>query len=368
MKIPELLTTISGERVTSLDVWKRFRREEILDLFCHHVYGRRDIERPDGERFLTIDEKVVHGMRKQEIKCTFNDYSFPFSLYLPAAKTEPCPAFVYVMHENLENDMTFDEVGNMYSKKTASVLPLKSITDRGYAVAVMPTRDIYREWTEKAGYRHGVFLAAKTPKGRDKHSWASISAWAWGVSRVVDFLEEHPEIDSSKIASIGHSRSGKAALYAAATDERIFLAVPNNSGCMGAALLRGKKGEHATDINVSDWFCEKFREYNDMEHLLPVDQHMLLALIAPRFLYITCSILDEWADPDAELRAARLASEAFELYGVRGLVAPEAPVLDQTYHDGHIAYHVKQGDHSQTEFDWENIMNYFDKIRLEQKS
>jgi hypothetical protein len=101
----------------------------------------------------------------------------------------------------------------MFSKKTESCLPLKEITDRGYAIATMPTRDIYREWTEKMEFRHGVFNVVKSSKPRDKHSWASISAWAWGVSRVVDYLEEDPEIDASRIASIGHSRSGKAALY-----------------------------------------------------------------------------------------------------------------------------------------------------------
>ena len=362
MKIPEILTTVSGERVTTVEEWEQFRKEEIAGLFCDHVYGRREIERPGDERFDVVGESVVCGMKKRDIRCAFGDYSFPFALYLPMEIGSPCPAFVYVMHENLENHFVLRENGNMISEDPLSHLPLKDITDRGYAVAVMPTRDIYREWTVGANYKHGVFTAVKNSKGRDKHSWASISAWAWGVSRIVDYLEEIPEVDAGKIASIGHSRSGKAALYAAATDERILLGVPNNSGCMGAALLRGKKGEHAVDINISDWFCEKFREYNDKEHLLPVDQHMLLAMMAPRYLYICCSVLDEWADPDAELLAARLASEVFELYGVKGLSAPDAPVLNEVYQDGHIAYHVKSGDHSHTEFDWDNVLDYFDKI------
>jgi hypothetical protein len=364
MNVPKLLTTLSGEEVTTVEIWRHFRREEILQLFCDHVYGRRDMERPDDESFVLVKEETVCGMRKKELRCAFHGYSFPFSLYLPIGATEPCPAFIYVMHENLENTMELDTDGNMESRQTESVLPLKAITDRGYAVAIMPTRDIYREWTLKMNYKHGVFNTVKTEKGRDRHSWASISAWAWGVSRVVDYLETDADINHLQIASIGHSRSGKAALYAAATDERILLGVPNNTGCMGAALLRGKRGEHAADINISDWFCEKFRDYNDAEHLLPVDQHMLLALLAPRYLYVTCSEMDEWADPAAELRAARLASEAFELYGVRGLVAPEVPVVDEVYQEGHIAYHVKTGDHSQTDFDWYHVMNYFDKIRV----
>ena len=362
MKIPELLTTLSGERVSTVSDWENFRKEEIAGLFCDHVYGRRDIECPLNEEFTVLGESVVYGMRKRELKCSFDGYSFPFALYLPQSFDKKLPAFVYVMHENLENTFEFNEEGNMKSPSLISELPLKDITDRGYAVAVMPTKEIYRDWKAHAEYKQGVFTAVKSSKGRDKHSWATISAWAWGVSRVVDYLVEAPEIDSSKIASIGHSRSGKTALYAAATDERILLAVPNNSGCMGAAILRGKKGEHAIDINVSDWFCEKFKEYNNREEMLPVDQHMLLAMVAPRYLYICGSVLDEWADPDAELLAARLASEVYELYGVKGLIAPEKPEVDKVYQEGRIAYHVKTGDHSQVKFDWDHVMDYFDKI------
>jgi hypothetical protein len=132
---------------------------------------------------------------------------------------------------------------------------------------------------------------------------------------------------------------------------------------MGAALLRGKRGEHIKDINVSDWFCEKFKDYNDAEDLLPMDQHMVLSLIAPRHLYVTSSFLDEWADPEAELRAVRLASPAWELYGLSGVVIEDGdPLINKPYQNGSIAYHVKDGNHSQSRFDWENVINYFDII------
>ena len=362
-KIPELLTTISGEKINTVFDWEQFRREEIANLFCDYVYGRRDIERPAGQKFEVIEETEIFEMRKKVVKFALDDYFFPFYLYLPKKINRPLPAFVYVMHEGMEDKLAFNNQGNMESDQTQSVLPLKTITDRGYAVAVMPTRDIYRDWKAKANYNQGIFTVVKSQKERNKHSWATISAWAWGVSRVLDYLEREKDIDSTKIASIGHSRSGKTALYAGATDKRIFLTVTNNSGCMGSAILRTKKGEHAVDINVSDWFCEKFREYNHKEHLLPVDQHMLLAMVAPRYLYVTSSIDDTWADPDAEFLGGKLASEVYELYGLKGLVAPAKPELNKTYHDGHIAYHVKSGRHSQTAFDWEKVMDYFDKIR-----
>ena len=267
------------------------------------------------------------------------------------------------MHENLENHFKPLDNGNMYTEELVSSLPLKDITDRGFAIAVMPTRDIYREWTTHSNFEVGVFTAYKNPKPRQKNSWATISAWAWGVSRIVDYFETDDEIDMTHIASTGHSRSGKTALWAGATDTRIQLVAPNNSGCGGAAIFRGKKGEHIKNIPVTDWFCDKFRDYSEREEFLPVDQHMVLSLVAPRYLYVTDSILDEWADPDAELLACKLASPAYELYGLKGLVVEdESPILNKTYQGGHIAFHVKEGDHSQLKFDWDNLMDYFDKI------
>ena len=360
--VPKLLTSLSGIDITTKEQWEKYRRDEVLDLCANYVYGIRDIERPKDLYFKVEETTEMYGMIRKSVRSGFGSFSFPFYVYLPKNADKPLPSFIYVMHENMENWLKFDEEGNMFSSEVDSALPLKYITDRGYAVAAMPTKDIYREWTTHSEYKVGVF--AEVNAVRKKNSWASISAWAWGVSRVLDYLETDPDIDASRVASIGHSRSGKAALGAAATDERIFLAVPNNSGCMGAALLRGKLGEHVKDINISDWFCEKFHDYNDAEEYLPMDQHMVLSLVAPRNLYITGSVLDTWADPDAELRAARLASPVWELYGKKGIVLEdEAPILNKAYQSGSIAFHVKEGDHSQKQFDWENVSDYFDKIK-----
>lgn len=361
--IPELLKSISGMNVDTAEKWEAFRRDEVMTLCTNYVYGVRDIERPDNLYFNVDGISSLYGMKVKEIKCGFDDFSFPFRLYLPLNSDKAVPVIVYVMHENLENSFEFNKDGNMYSENTVSDLPLKYIIDRGYAVAVMPTRSIYREWTTHSEFKVGVFAAVKNQKPRDSHSWASISSWSWGVSRVIDYLETDGEIDSKRIAVTGHSRSGKAALWAGATDERILLTAPNNSGCMGAAILRGKKGEHAKQINVSDWFNDKFHEFDEREEFLPMDQHFVLSLVAPRYLYVADSILDEWADPDAELLACKLATPVYELYGERGIVMDDKnPVVNKVYQKGRIAFHVKEGDHSQTMFDWEALLDYFDTI------
>ena len=361
-KIPELLTTLSGIEVTDKETWESFRRDEVKSLCERFEYGIRDIEKPDGLFFNVEKTYEIYGMTCKDIIGGFGNFRFPFKLYLPLNTEKPLPAFIYVAHENIENNMVFDENGNMRWASEDSDLPIKYVTERGYAIAVMPTREIYREWNTRSEYKVGIFKEVNAQ--RTKYSWASISAWAWGVSRVLDYLETEPLVDETRVAVTGHSRSGKAALWAAATDERIFLGIPNNSGCCGAAILRGKKGEHAHKINISDWFCPKFKEFNHNEDFLPLDQHFVLSLVAPRHLYVCDSILDEWADPDAELLACKLASPVWELYGKKGLVMDdETPVLNKTYQEGTVAFHVKEGDHSQNMFDWEKITDYFDKIK-----
>lgn len=360
-KIPKLLTTISGEKINNAVDWENFRRKEILNLFEEYVYGVRDIEKPNDLYFKKKSECDIKGMRCKELEGGFGGFSFPFYLYLPKKQNKPVPVFVYIMHEYQEDAYELDENGNL--SRGVGQIALKGATDRGFGVAVMPTRGIYRDWESQAKFKHGVFSAVSTPKGRQKNSWATISAWAWGASRVLDYLETDNDADDRNVAVIGHSRGGKTALWAAATDDRFKLSISNNSGCMGAAILRGKEGEHAKNINITDWFCENFSHFNEHEEMLPVDQHMLLALIAPRYVYVASSSRDGWADPKAEYKACHMAGEAFKLYFMKGLVAPEGePQLEAPSHEGHIAYHMKEGDHSITAYDWENYMDYFEKI------
>lgn len=362
--IPKLLTSLSGEKITTKEMWENFRKKEIINLFSEYVYGVRDIEKPKKLYFEKEGETEVFGMRKRDIKCGFNDFSFTFSLYLPKTQDKPLPVFVYPYIESHERNYILNEKGNFVHKEYSDhCVPVKDITDRGFAIALMPTKGVYRDWEEHAEYKHGVFNAVKNPKGRQSNSWATISAWAWGLSRVIDYLETDSDINIKHVSAVGQSRGGKTALWTGANDNRVELTISNNSGCMGAAILRGKQGEHVKDINCTDWFCENFRAYNDREEMLPVDQHMLLAAIAPRYLYVTSSSNDAWSDPNNEFLACQMANEVYKLYGLKGAVVPDGkPKLDTAYTDGHIAYHNKTGEHSITYYDWNCFMDYFEKI------
>lgn len=359
MTYPEILTSLSGEKITNIADWENIRRDELLNLFATYVYGIRVEEKPKDLSFhinsTDTDFKGL-GITYKKIDIKFYGYSFPVKVFTPSNIKKPVPAFVYIMHE-YQSDM-FD----LETEPNASVVPVINIVDRGYAVAVMPTVNVALDWEHHDEHKSGVYSVLQPdPAKRSDASWSTISAWAWGASRVLDYLESDMDINSSNVGVIGHSRSGKAALWCGATDTRFAYVVSNNSGCMGSAMIRGKIGERIKDINITDWFCENFKKYNEREEMLPIDQHMLLALIAPRLLYVASASLDDWSDPESELRSCKLAGRVYEMYGKNGLIMDEKPRYNKAYHAGTIAYHVREGDHEICEFDWDRFIDFADK-------
>ena len=360
MKIPELLRSISGEKIDSKEKWENFRRPEIINLFEQYVYGVRPVERPRDLQFqtvTTIRDFCEKGIQFETIQICFQGYSFSVYAYYPQGAKEKIPAFVYIMHEaeqkkcDLEKNIDCDYVD------------IREIIRRGYAVFIVPTSGIAPDWDHKANYKQGIFPVF-TPDENDRkpNSWATISAWAWGASRVMDYIETDERVNAKRVTVAGHSRGGKTALWCGALDQRFCCAISNNSGCAGAAMHRTKEGEKIKDINITDWFCGNYRNFNDHEEFLPVDQHMLIAAYAPRMVYVSSSCEDDWADPAAERLSCRMAGEAYALYGKQGVVLPEEPIqLDYGYHQGMIGYHVKTGGHSITHFDWKLFLDFLDQ-------
>ena len=344
--LPDPLAAADGTRVTA-QTWPR-RRAQILELFRAHVYGRTPVSRPENIAFKTIEEDArdLEGRANRRlVQISFDTphagrFAFPFQLYLPNDAKEPVPVIVLLQFQGLTDPAT----------------PL--LIERGYGLAILDRTALARD--DKDNYRDGVINAFSGGEPLAPASWRAIAAWAWGASRVVDYLETDPAVDPKRIGVAGHSRMGKTALWAGASDERFSIVLSNNSGCGGAALSRRAFGETVERINTSfpHWFCENFQRYNGREAELPVDQHMLIALIAPRQVYVTSADEDLWADPRGEFLSCLHADPVFRLLGVAGLQADQMPPLERPIATGHIGYHIRSGRHAFMPYDWQQFLDF----------
>ncbi len=364
--LPDALTMQDGRKVETAEQWFKERRPELLNLFDTEMFGKAP-GKIEGTTWEVIDEDrhALGGkaIRKQ-IKIDFNrDKRYIIALmYLPAdaegkvpvfmglnfngnATINADPAILYPSHSHAKAYGIYHEFPR---GSYASRWPVEEIIARGYGLVTFHTSDVDPDFDD--GFQNGVskFIYKEGQNYPEPDQWGTISAWAWGLSRVLDYLETDPDVDATKVAAIGHSRLGKTALLAGARDERFAMVISNSSGCGGAALSRRHYGETVKSIirYFPHWFCANFNKYAEHEDMLPFDQHEFLALIAPRPVYVASAELDGWADPVGERISLQEAQRVYDFLGLdRGLTG----------------YHIRQGKHDLTLEDWIHYLDFADR-------
>jgi len=385
-KLPNVLTRFKGGKVKSAEVWFKKQRPDILNKFTEEVYGKvpGKLDISDVKIWETSTDAVHGSAVRKQLSLFFrkDDRTLEVNvlMYLPKSE-QKVPVFLaynfsgnHTVYDDpnirlteswVSNDPSIGIMNNQVTEQSRGTAsnswPVEKIIKAGYGLVTVYYGDIDPDKNDSTDGIESFFYRENQTQPKSDE-WGSIAAWSWGLSRVLDYLETDVLVDSKKVAVLGHSRLGKAALWAGANDQRFAMVISNESGCGGAALFRRKFGETIQLINTNFpyWFCDNFKKYNDKEADLPVDQHMLLALIAPRPLYIASAEDDKWSDPRGEFLSAKYASAVYELLGVEGLVK-EMPEVNHPVM-GTIGYHIRSGKHDLTLYDWQQYIRFADKF------
>jgi hypothetical protein len=358
--LPDVLTTSDGRKIVSSGQWMNIRRPEILELFRLNVFGRIP-ETPYEKSFniVKLDKRAMAGaatLKQVDITISAGDKNLVIhlTLYTPDKSKKPVPVFLLIDNRGtLNNDLS----GNVKSE----FWPVEEALARGYGMAIFNNADVDPDNFDD--FKNGIHgLLDKNPRQGD--SLGTLAAWAWGASRCMDYLVTDKDVAGNKVAVVGHSRGGKTALWAGAEDQRFALVISNESGAGGAALARRRFGETVSRISTAfpHWFCSNYKKYANNEDALPVDMHMLLALTAPRALYVDCASEDLWGDPRGSYLALYNAVPVFNLFGKNSSIPETMPPLNKQIISGKIAFHVRDGVHNMLLKDWNWFMDFADVV------
>lgn len=382
--LPDALTCIDGTKITNIIEWEQKRRPELLHLFTTYMFGKTP-ERPNKVKWeiINVDKNALGGraVRKDiRIWLLNHDDNLKLSLqmYLPKEKENISIPFFLGIALLPNYTVAFDPNVNIpdsiliadgkkikaYERgKMKDFWQVDKILSHGYGLATFCYQDVLID--SSISYQEKIYKHFYRPNQTYPYpnEWGAIAVWAWATRIVMDYLETDRNVDKKKVALIGHSRLGKTALWTAAQDERFAMVFANNTGCGGAAISRRNFGETLEAINARypHWFCGNFKQFNERENFLPFDQHELIALIAPRPIYIASAETDYWSDQKGEFLGGKYAESVYKLYGLNGISCDKMPPLNVPCMEGSIGYHIRKGKHTMTEFDWDQYLHFADK-------
>jgi hypothetical protein len=353
--LPDVLTSPSGKKSVSTSDWKKYGRPELLELFRTNVFGRVP-STPYKKTFKIVseDKNALGGtatFKLIDVTITSGEKSLVIhlNLYIPNKVSKPVPAFLLINLGSRGIDPT--------RQKKDENWPVEEIVARGYAAAAFNNADVDPDNFDD--FKNGIH-AILDQTTRPDDAWGTLAAWAWGASRCMDYLATDKNIAKNKVGVVGHSRGGKTALWAGAEDERFSVVVANESGAGGAAIARRRLGETVARLNTSfpHWFCTNYRKFNNNEDSMPLDMHMLLALTAPRALYLTAAAEDLWGDPKGCYLALYNSLPVFRLYDKSVSLPGQVPPLNKPAISGMTGFHIRDGEHALKLSDWNMIMDF----------
>lgn len=385
-ELPDPLVCLDGRRVETTAQWVESRRPELKALFAHYMYGALP-PKPDAQTFdvTAVYPDFLEGKATLKlVTIAFGDPAAPridLMVVVPNARRGRAPVFL-AMNFCGNHALTTDArlpltrgwlyescAGCVEGRATqrargsqAADWDLGRIVDRGYALAAFCSTDVD---SDRAEVSDGVYAWLATQSGQtsppEPSHRGTISAWAWGYHRCVDYLVRDRDLDAKRIAVVGHSRNGKTALLAAALDERIGLSIPHQAGCGGTAPSRGKIGESVKQINdrFPHWFNAAFKAFNEQPERLPFDQHCLVALMAPRPVLLSNAVEDQWANPAGQFEVLRAAQPVYRLLRAGGLDAQTMPEPGRLVAST-LGYYIRPGKHSMTQGDWQVFLDFAD--------
>ena len=359
-KLPDALLSVKGMKITTKEFWQKLRRPELLELFTRQVFGRvPDTKYQKNIKITSEDRNAMGGaatLKLVDITITANSKSLVIhlGLFIPNKVPKPVPAFILICNRPAADNIDFSR------SVKSEFWPAEEVIARGYAVAAFFNGDVDPDQDDH--FQNGIH--GLLDSNRTSESWGTIAAWAWGASRCMDYLATDKDIDSEKVAVVGHSRGAKTALWAGATDERFAMVCCNEAGCGGSSLARRRYGETIERINKAfpHWFCANFKNYGNREEDLPVDMHELMALIAPRALYVASASDDLWGDPRGQFLSLYNALPVYQLFDRKTKLTEIMPPLNIPAGSGKVAYHVRDGVHNLTLKDWNFFMDFADRI------
>jgi hypothetical protein len=366
--LPPLLVSSEGKPITTPDEWFHIRRPQIMSLFGNLLYGT--VPAPESPLKVTsdvvqTDNQFMNGLAtRKDVRIRFNNAKGKAEMlilvFVPNDAPKPVPAFLMLSFDSTHGSGF--NADRSHPGLLRNGVPIGEFIKRGFGFVAVYQQDLvgHNEVEFLGSIQHLFYREGQSfPKA---YEWGVISAIAWSASRALDYLQTDHDIDAARVAILGHSKCGKAALWAAAQDQRFALAISAESGHPGAALSRRKSGGTLEKMvtRFPYWLCRNAWKFANNEDDLPVDQHMLLACIAPRPLYVMSGVGDRWADPRGEYLSAYHASEVYRLLGKQGLTSDCSPPIGQAIIASDVGYHVRTGGHSVEKFDWLRFLEFAD--------